>query len=745
VSLIEPLFRLQGVPLPNLTFTQPLQTQYAVESDYYTYWSALLRVRAVVPLTVVGREEENRPFDLDPTLQSRLSGMRFPESFPTSKTLYEFVVNIGKALGAVPKIVDGYQKLTFVFLDNLNLVQNNENYSHFSAYAAADKYCSELQSDIANMIPENDDSQGSIIYPYPGGWITPRNTDGTQLTDDNCEIILPYPIYKIKKVLVKEVRLGDGDILGDRETVNNVDITDQIVEEKIWDILPVALGLSQSKSTTIRYTYGDNRIYGFYEQVNPVGKNIRAIAKAICLGATQGGKLPLWWITEPVEILNREFRDIEFQIEYIPLLPDIITAKSVKSNQNDFKQQHTFITNQDENIVSSQAYGRVLQNTVDRLGQDEITVINYYETWGKKPSVGGLWQKDGEKYFLTKQNIKLYYHTCICENIYDKNFNAISERIGLNALPRYYEVPNDGFVLTRKCHYQEYAVFSYDLSNSNALFASGGHVDAFFNTLKGKANSEIQNVFIIPHKKNGDMVTALLLSAESRAFGNSILFDFAFETNVSAGKQQYEDSGNWYTRDVRYTEEVADGVTFGRAYDMLISFRGGITPTQYDLDHVKRLPEADAYVNNNLLGGFASGTNMQVILQKDGRETIAFTYQLHCVSDNPDIVIGESFCKRNALVTTESDIQLKVYYLKYRVSPAQNQKIYGDLIDTGRSIVFQDEASAGSRYISFIPGGAFDLQYEGWAIADTNGNLYLASNRKNFTDTIKVALKNRLF
>ncbi|MDR2046947.1 MAG: hypothetical protein LBP79_03465 [Clostridiales bacterium] len=47
---------------------------------------------------------------------------------------------------------------------------------------------------------------------------------------------------------------------------------------------------------------------------------------------------------------------------------------------------------------------------------------------------------------------------------------------------------------------------------------------------------------------------------------------------------------------------------------------------------------------------------------KDGRETIAFTYQSQCMSGVPVIVIGENFCKRNALVTPESaTLQMEAY------------------------------------------------------------------------------------
>jgi hypothetical protein len=65
----------------------------------------------------------------------------------------------------------------------------------------------------------------------------------------------------------------------------------------------------------------------------------------------------------------------------------------------------------------------------------------------------------------------------------------------------------------------------------------------------------------------------------------------------------------------------------------------------------------------------------------------------------------------------------------------QNQKIYGELIDTGWEI----EIIPLNNKIYIVPVNytsteikQFDPQYEGWAIADTDGNLYLASNRKNF-------------
>ncbi|MDR2046948.1 MAG: hypothetical protein LBP79_03470 [Clostridiales bacterium] len=65
-----------------------------------------------------------------------------------------------------------------------------------------------------------------------------------------------------------------------------------------------------------------------------------------------------------------------------------------------------------------------------------------------------------------------------------------------------------------------------------------------------------------------------------------------------------------------------------------------------------------------------------------------------------------------------------------KISKTQNQKIYGELIGTGRIVTLNAFDNRG--FITVLGDGKFDTQDEGRAIADADGNLYLTSNRKDF-------------
>lgn len=73
---------------------------------------------------------------------------------------------------------------------------------------------------------------------------------------------------------------------------------------------------------------------------------------------------------------------------------------------------------------------------------------------------------------------------------------------------------------------------------------------------------------------------------------------------------------------------------------------------------------------------------------------------------------------------------LEEYYLTQKISKTQNQKIYGELIGTGRIVTLNAFDNRG--FITVLGDGKFDTQDEGRAIADADGNLYLTSNRKDF-------------
>lgn len=825
VTLCDPLMRLKGYDMANFTFTQPLQKQLLQDNNLwnvnrYTYWSALKRVEALVPFdyctntTTLTPTTETRAFSLDATLETKLNGVELPETFPASKNLAEFLEAIGKNLGAEPKIQKGFDIVTFVFLDDLKTQIGNIDGDAYSNNHDETQYCTQIACNIENAVMENADGS-SVCFPYVGGYCAPSAPDGSvRMTTENAIIKLPYKIKSIDKLIIKNAFVG----YLSQNYGADVDLTDSLITQQEYALIKKTNTNYRSTCRYIRYSLGDNKILlempaGDFPILNPKTNYNNALYNALnywainnvegfVLGTT--GKIGF-----PVED-NYDIRECEFQIWYTAEA-DSIKAKSVKEPSAEFTADFCAITNQDEAIVSTENLGRVMHNTVERIGRSTEKHIKYYvEDAGglhpiaQIPKVGSV---DSRGYVITNINLKIAPLFVCAEIITSKNYSQQSAMVGINSQPRIYEIPNDGFVTKRNEHYQEFCTFSFTQRSNDSLCGfskttnySIAHLlttlrpnkgvfvidetlvlkdiirpaimpdpsEAYLNTIVITYNSAGFNTYwqcilsgeeyiwtfastepINAYKPASTLVEAtsttskLLLSLSACSFGNSLLFSTTFTDNYSAGRR-------WKTVtdesdaiiEVPYVEKLTVGnetISLGKRNLIELAF-GNASQTGHTIS--RALPE---YV-----GTFDTSISFPkpFLLLKDARETIGFSYQLHCVADNPKIVVGKAFFSNNAfLKNILGTPQLRLYLLNTPVGKIDNWKVpsdswkipilgepgYGLTATKGdfeidieeRSITLDSEAWANIEHRN---SSALYADVSGWAIGDEEGNLYLACN-----------------
>ena len=89
-------------------------------------------------------------------------------------------------------------------------------------------FCSGVET-LADNIIESTEEDSCVVYPYKDGWASVRST-GYRVTTENAEMLLPFPIYKVKSVKLLASSLNI-IISGQGELDNFVDEDGNDIEE----------------------------------------------------------------------------------------------------------------------------------------------------------------------------------------------------------------------------------------------------------------------------------------------------------------------------------------------------------------------------------------------------------------------------------------------------------------------------------------------------------------------------------
>lgn len=662
ITLIDPIQRLQGYYMPNLMFTQPLQSDLAAEDDYYNYLNAIQRVFAVVPLRT--SDNNNPTFFVDYHLGSRLQKIRFPESFPFQKNLLEFLLQIGRNIAAVPYMI-GYNTVSFRFLDDdVNQIENIP-YENYRAVKKSDQYCTNIDTTLENLIPENDMSQGSIVYPSENGWISFRTKDVVKMTEESKVIELPYPIHKLIEVKCKSEYLGNYYI---------IDLTKYCIEGRLYNLLN-----ETDKLLNLYYNYGGNFIQGFFYNAKVGGyfSDKSTTFKEIVKKALQEQLNIVTGIGYTDTFYDKFVENSTFQIKYIPLTKNL-RVQIERQKDDDFNMKYSFAANQTDNLISSQSFGRFLRQNIERIGKELKVYTAVYNDYQIVPKVGS---KYGD-YYLVETNNLIWNNIIESQLIFSKDYSAVSERFGLNSIPRFTELPADGMTSSRSDVYKEHCTISKtnnfgvnNLSNNSlaAAFFIGvlcpiAKIGMFENEmfLFEDFSTKINACIVETYKKNSAKIQSadkgLLLPIISNALGNSLIFNFRFKDNYSAGRQIKEGTTNECI-DVNYNEKFADGRTLGRFEYLKATYINNFKVAMMPIEHSRLLPELSLSTYNN--GGIWMLNKL--IYKKDASEVPSITYQLNINTDK-DIILGDAFTQKNFLINNND--------FKYVLIDSQNRYFY---------------------------------------------------------------------
>ena len=343
--------------------------------------------------------------------------------------------------------------------------------------------------------------------------------------------------------------------------------------------------------------------------------------------------------------------------------------------------------------------------------------------------------------------------------------------------------------------YIEYSTSNENvLPRPNNTLITNNYLETFLNTLErnnNKRNDFVKGVLLrtdgflrkYPNEEINPTLflkKALLIPVISLGGKNNISFEFKFKSNISAGDRILENRGSgldtvvdWWNGITTQLGQWFTNVVLGagdysnRPYGLWRQFvTYGDDNGEFDLMHFKfltdyTLPTETSYFNetkslplvesaDSSLGYFnlqdqytvaESGNgntfNQSIVVNKDVSEVYGFKYQVTLVptsnDNNRDIIIGQKLTAENLLVFPFEQKQLKLYLYgdpndRHGQFDFERANTPDTILDLN-SNTFEVLTSVARPYGIEIKANLTNVNH--WAIADEDGNLYLANNTNN--------------
>lgn len=596
---------------------------------------------------------EKQRFVLDDSIQEKFAKRHAPEFCITRATMWEALKMVAGHLHCIPRLnwdetTNSYRIVTFDELGQmeeckLKAMHNNKPIA-WDVRKSLDNYCGEINTYVDNLVNSRDEAMGCIVEPYAGGWKSARAKDGELVVNGNTAVFnMSRPNMRVSKLEIK---------YGDKEA----DITKYLFEAAEYKALSSFIGTyPTSTAYALKYEQGGTEI----SELNHTSKSIGSFGEVFNTEAM-------------INIIKKEgidslesskFKDIQYRITYSPIISArVVQRKSYIGDCNGYSRNY----NVAGNTIESEYLGEHLKGAIARIGNDIEYRTYMFERANDVPKPGML--LDG-KYIMKVTTQMSTVRFIKATLILCGDYNQKHEYVAIDSSIRYYDVSEKQSV-ERHINYSEDVVIGDEVEMSeNSPMASVDAVKTFAKIFSGEATNEQVSwawskgttrqygVYLPVAPK------AVLLPCLSQSEGNSLVFNFAFADNYSAGWKINYPLGS--------SEAVQTQTDYGNVYGEIENF-------QIELGNKFGIKNYDGYFNDipswkgeKPNGLFSSGNN-PLIIDKDSREKLNITYQLHCIANRKNIVIGSELCKNNPLVTSKKTEIISCYWLPSLINKFDN-------------------------------------------------------------------------
>lgn len=645
---------------------------------------------------------ESQEFLLDPTFASEYAEMLAPEFSFTNCTLFEALLQVGGYIHSIPRLVprsisdDTHYYVTFDKLGGDEQAPTMPPLIYSESTIDVNDWCGQIDTPAQNLV-NTEDVTGGAITELGNSFITVRTEDGqVEINADDVLIRVSKPIQQIVKV---ECGFVDGTLVGD--------ITPYIYENAEYKTLSSYWGSAYpySKAWALYYTQGGNTIEGLSFRWQDKTSDETAFANyaiANIINAVAGTSLT-WKDTDSGQFM----RKLAFRVTYVP-----IAQARVKAHKPSLVEggavNNALTYNQSANIAETSYYGEKMRGAIARLGHDVETRTYDIFHYDQLPKIGQL--LDGKyiahidyEWDITKVRITVAL---------TKDFNMLSQFVGLNSNYRLYDISEKQSV-ERNVNYDEVIVLSKTRPQIDMrkymMMRDVGWLMSY--ELRGTVGATIPGKMSVcrltPYDANGSEILnrRVILPAVAFPFGTSIALNVSYFDNYGAGYQQsnaYESTANKSVqRLVPYTD------SFGEIAGLKVSFDNSTGWTQSGASAYDDGSPAMMYpqlLTADTGSQYVTTGDYLLNVQKDSREILNFTYQLHFVTTDSNLVISSGLARYNPLV---------------KGSPTFNKRIV---------LIFKQKTINGlNRYVEVESG---DRIVEQVINEQTNTNVFVLNGRQ---------------
>ena len=255
IGLIEPTKWLEKFVAGTLTFTQPLNGTQKTLYDYFE------RVRQLVPLVERSKVARTRLFRIDDSFKTELQNVIAPQMYLDKKNLREVLIELCKVVNAIPRLYyDNGWVLTGDFINQRQLpITIGDGDIDYVQEASGENFAQSAEIFHENTLTDKAIYEGTIT-----DYISFRNNN-IVLGENDLRLILSQNVSELISFQV----LTD---YTDSTHIDNVDLNDYIKEKRVYDTLEYDNGIG-TQSHTVYWTYKSNEILGFSEKFGEIFEN----------------------------------------------------------------------------------------------------------------------------------------------------------------------------------------------------------------------------------------------------------------------------------------------------------------------------------------------------------------------------------------------------------------------------------------------------------------------------------------
>lgn len=620
-----------------------------------------------------GAEIQKQEYVLDENFAQEYKNITAPEFSFTNCTLWDALSQVGGYIHAIPRLVplsttdDTHYKVTFDKLGGSEQAPTMPPMIYQDSTIDSNEWCGKITSPAQNLCNTTD--EGGAITEFGNDYITVRTEDGNiEINGDNVLIRTSLPIQQLIKLecgFIPDYNSGNTPV---------GDITAYAYEDAEYSVLSSYWGTAYpySKAWALRWKQGGNIIDGLtfkQEGQTSVSEAFNNTAIVNIINAKTGIGL------KPIDTSNGEwYRRLAFKVTYVPIATARVEAvKPVLTDGGE--TSNALVYNQGANVAETSFYGEKMRGAIARLGQDVEQRTYDIKTYSQMPKVGQI--LDGKyiatvdaEYDITRMRITVTLA---------KNFNQLSQFVGLNSNYRLYDISEKQSV-ERHIHYAERIIvgksayasrYSYQ-SNGNTVVDTHNTILRYFTLMMKRTFdrgawsadesdyviNKIMCAFVSFDKFNAS--DGILMPVVAFPFGNSICFNISFYDNYGAGFQSSNDFENEKNKATQRLVPYTD--VYGEFSKMsLFMSDNAWTPSfneQKDGGKAMLYPEGTLFSKYGFTTLEATGNldDYALKIDKDSREQIDFSYQVHYVSDSDDIIVCPGLASFNPYVSKEEAI-----------------------------------------------------------------------------------------